>query len=222
MKTKGLITVFLLACSILMRAQISGFHIGGRLGLGESMMSGAALQNAKPKLAVTGGIASNYQFNKWFGINADFLLSSLGVRASGSTRDKSIIGTDDYYSYNERYNLVNAEVPLTAQVNIWLSEDFFLKGYAGPAVNFNLMALQTRQYDNDNYNNEHGYMNSRWDQVNNISWSGVYGVGLGVLSKDSRIFFIDLRLNNGISPIGSINGGNIYLRYYSLGAGYVF
>jgi len=222
MKTTGFITGFLLLCSVLLHAQVQGFHIGGRLGLGESMMTGSGLQNAKPRLALSGGIATNYQFNKWLGVNADFLLSSLGARASGTTRDKSIIGTDDYYSYNERYNLVNAEVPVTAQINIWLNEDLFLKGYAGPAVNFNLMATQTRQYDNDTYNNEHGYINSRWDQVNNIYWSGVYGVGLGALSKDDRIFFIDLRLNKGITPLGTISGYNTYLNYYCLSAGYVF
>ena len=195
-----------------------GFHIGGRFGLGESSIAGTAL-NVRPKMTLSGGIVSNYQFNNYIGLNADFLLTSTGAGASGIERAEGLL-SDNYYSYQERFDLLNVEVPVSAQASYWFG-DFMVKAFAGPAMNFNLLAMQSRAYDDPNYQSN-DFMNRRLDNINNVSYYMMFGVGLGALSKNERLFFLDLRINNGITPIGTINNRNGYSYYYSVGAGYLF
>lgn len=198
--------------------EVEGFHVGGRFGLGESSVAGTDL-NMQPKMTISGGIVSNYQFNNYIGLNADFLLASTGARASGSERAAGLL-SDNYYAYQERYDLLNVEVPVSAQASYWFG-DFMVKAFAGPAMNFNLLAVQSRAYEDPNYKSN-DFMNRRLGNINNVSYYMMFGVGLGAISKNERLFFLDLRINNGISPIGKINNMNAYSYYYSVGAGYLF
>jgi hypothetical protein len=208
---------FFAACAF--AQDVQGFHIGGRFGLGESSLSGTGL-NVRPKLAISGGIATNYQFTNIVGLNADFLLTSTGARASGSTRTSTLFGAEKSYTYQEKYDLVNIEVPLSLQAGYWFG-DFMLKAFAGPAMNFNLMALHTRAYDDPAYQSN-DYQGQRLDNMNNVSYYMMYGIGAGALSKNGQVFFLDLRFNNGISPVGTINNAGAYTNYYTVGAGYIF
>jgi len=202
-------------------SQVEGFHVGGRFGLGESSIVCEGLQNNTGKLAVSGGVTANYQVTKYLGLNADFLLTSSGAKASGSTRESGILGTEQSYSYRDRVDIVNAEVPLTGQLSVWFG-DLFVRAYAGPGMNFNLLGVQTRVYDNENYNNGHGFINREFEQKNNISYSMIYGLGFGALSEKDQLYFLDLRLNRGISPAGKINNANAFVNYYCLTGGYIF
>lgn len=218
MKNSLIIALLLSSCRIF--SQIEGLHVGGRFGLGESSMTGGGIQNANRKLAISGGIAANYQFTKMIGLNADFLLTSVGAKANGYTTDGSVFG-EQRYMYKERFDLVNVEVPVTGQLMFWMG-DLFFKAYSGPGMNFNLMAVQTRDYENENYNNSNGFINKPLDDSRNIYYSMVYGLGIGAMSKSDQIYFLDLRINKGLSPIGTMNNQKAYVNYYCITGGYIF
>lgn len=207
--------------SVYAQAQpMNGFHAGARFAIGESTITGSGL-NVRPKLAVAAGVASNYQFNRYLSLNADFLLALTGAQFSGSTKLQGFFGTEQHYNYMEQYDLVNVEVPVSGQVGYWFG-NFLVKAMAGPAVNFNLLALQSRAYEDTDYNNNYGYINSRLDNMNNVSFQMMYGVGAGALARNGQLYTLDLRINTGLSPIGVINNSNVYAYYYALGAGFTF
>lgn len=211
--------IFFLCTAPGTRAQEKKFLLGGRLGLGESRLSGIA--NATPKLALSGGISTAYLFTQNLGINAEFLLSSAGMRAAGSTSSKGIFGTDQYYHYKEKYDLVYAEVPVTGQLAWWLG-DFFIRGYAGPSMNCKLMATQTRTYDDADYNNSHGFISKPLDQTNNIYYSAIYGAGIGARTNNNQLYFLDFRTSRALTPVGTINNIKSFSNYYCISGGYVF
>jgi hypothetical protein len=198
-----------------------GFGLGGRFGLGESKITSNGLSSPQSRLAISGGIASTYRFNKWIALNADFLLSSVGGKNRSYTGEKDFLGNTTTYSYEEKFDLLNAEVPLTAQVSLW-SGNFFVKGYGGPDINFRLLANQSREYDNADYNSRNGYAGRSMSQTNTVFYSMVYGIGIGAVSNDNRILFLDLRINNGIGPFAKINNANAFSNYYCISAGYTF
>ncbi len=200
---------------------IEGFHLGGRFGLGESTINCDGLPNAVPKLAIIGGIASNYQFNKYLGINVGLLLSSLGAKNQGQDTKTNVFGAEVNYRYKERFDLLYAEVPLTGQLTFWIN-NFFIKGYTGPGMNFKLLASQTKQYDDSDYNNQNGYMGKDIFDANNITYSMIYGFGIGAADKQNRIFFLDFRSNRSLTSLGKINNANAFSNYYCISAGYLF
>ncbi len=220
MKKVILITTLLAGLGLSSVAQENGFHLGGRFGLGESTISSGGLPSMQPKLAMAGGLVANYQVTDNIGFNADFLLSSTGAKASGSTREPGVFGAETYYSYKERYSLINVEVPFTGQLSVWMG-DFFVRGYAGPGLNFNLMSTQTREYDNADYNASHGFMNRQID-TKNVWGMMVYGAGIGARTREERTYFLDFRLNRAFSSFGMINGSSAFSHYYSITGGYVF
>ncbi|HWY37474.1 MAG TPA: outer membrane beta-barrel protein, partial [Bacteroidia bacterium] len=178
-------------CFLSVKSQVDGFHIGGRLGLGESNIQGAGLPAAQPKLAISTGLATNYQFNKWFGLNADLLVSSVGCKTRGITTQRDFLGNDVAYTYTDRYDLIYAEVPLTGQVSFWM-KNFFIRAYTGPGINFRFFATQSRVYDDENFNSGNGYLSRTIDQTNNVTYSMIYGAGIGVRGKKDRLYFLDL------------------------------
>lgn len=202
-------------------ADVQGFHIGGRFGLGEASIVSQGLRNVSPKLAISGGVASNYQFNKYIGLNVDLLLSSLGARNQDAEARSDLWGGTVKYAYKERFDLLYAEVPLTGQLNIWFG-DFFIRGYAGPGLNFKLLAMQTREYEDPDFNDQNGYTGKDIYETNNISSSMIYGLGIGAADKEDRIFFLDFRLNRSMSSLGKINSNTAFSNYYCISAGYLF
>lgn len=207
--------------ALYINGQDKGFHIGGRFGLGESHLTGNGLQSVQRKLAISTGVTTNYQFNKFLGLNADFLLSTAGAKATGVKTETGVFGNPIPYAYRERFDLICAEVPLTGQTSVWI-DNFFIRGFAGPAINFKLIGLTSRQYDDAGYNNNNGYADREMENLNNIFYSVIYGAGIGVQANDNRLFFLDIRFNKGVTTLGKVNGFDAISNYYSISAGYVF
>ena len=203
-------------------AQEKGFHYGVRFGLGESTLNLKNVTTQTSKLLISGGIATNYQFNRFLGANVDFLFTSKGGKISGVTKTTNIFGSEQSYNYNDTYNLYYAELPITGKLSVPLSEDFFVKVFAGPSFNFKLIATETREYNDKDFNNEYGYQNQKIETLETMEHSFIYGAGIDVTSKDNRIFFLDFRKNNSLNPIGTINNYSAKSEYFVISAGYVF
>ncbi len=199
----------------------NGFRLGGRIGIGESKLRGTGLSDMTQRLAISGGLAANYQFDNVFSLNTDFLLSSLGAKSSGITKYRDLLGSEYQFSYNDRYDFLFAEIPVTAQLQA-RSGSFFIRGYIGPSVSFKLLALESREYNSENYDMENGYRARNISDANNVSYSMVYGFGLGAYNSENKIYFLDVRLNTGLSPVAKIQSITNYINYYTISAGYYF
>lgn len=204
------------------QAQESGFHYGGRFGIGESSMTINGKSGMSSKLSFSGGVATCYQFNSIVGITADFLFTSKGAKAKGSVTQNDLFGNPRSYAYSEQFNLFYAELPVAAKLSIPLRDDFFIKGFAGPSMNFKLLGMETREYDDESFNANNGYYGRELKNLETIEYSIVYGAGIDVVSKDNRIFFLDFRLSNALGHAGTINYQSVRNNYFMISAGYLF
>lgn len=227
MKTHKVTTIlaftlsFVFLTTLKTEAQEKGFHYGARFGIGESNLNIEGITTEKGKLALSGGAATSYQFGEIFGITADFLFTSKGATAEGTTQEETLFGTQTY-KYTDKYNLFYAELPITGKLSIPIGDDFFLKAYSGPSMNFNLLALESRIYDNTDYHQDNGYFDREMKDLETIEYALIYGVGVDIISKDDRIFFLDVRSSGALTPVGNINGRSAKSNYFLISAGYMF
>lgn len=206
--------------SLISMAQEQGFYYGTRFGLGESELSGGNLENPNGKLMWQVGATSVYQFSNNIGISADFLLSGKGSKNSGVTKETIITGSTDY-PYTEKISLLTGDVPILGKLSFGV-QNLFIKAFAGPSINFAFGGLYSREYENSNYNENNGFTNQDMNNLETMSTSLVYGIGVDVKSTDGRLFFLDLRLSNAMGSIGSLNGESLEGKYLALNVGYLF
>jgi hypothetical protein len=197
------------------------FHIGGRIGLGESKIKSDGLKDATGRIAVSGGLSANYEFNRVFALNADLLLTSVGARTEGASTERDILGKEYEYRYIDRIDLLFAEVPLTAQFTARV-KNFFARAYVGPSANFKLIAIESRTYDDEEYNEDNGYLSRDISNMSVSNYSMIYGFGIGALDRNKKTYFLDFRISNGMSPIGKIYNATSRLNYYMISGGYYF
>lgn len=222
MKTKiTALVIFLTAATV--SAQFKGFHIGGRFGIGQSNTSyktdgiSPALSS---KLFVSGGITSNYQFNRFLGINTDILISQKSTEYTSSIVMEDISGVSEQ-PYRNQISGWWLDVPVTGQFSFKIKE-FGVRYYAGPQAGFNLVATETREYDNKTYQEENGYYRREYRNVNITEFAFLQGLGICARDKGERIYFLDFRIAKGFTPFTKINGNNVYNNNFSLSAGCMF
>ncbi len=207
-------------CTFGAYAQDGGFYYGTRLALGESNLESKGIDNSQSKLFWQLGAASAFQLTNNIGITADFLLTGKGAKGNGSVENGGITGPSEY-TYDEDISLINGEVPLALKLSYPVG-GLYLKAYAGPSINFNFVGTHSRTYDNEGYNNNNGFNNSKIKTLETMSTSFVYGAGVDVKAGNNRLFFLDVRLSQSMADIGTINGEGIQSSFVALTAGYMF
>ena len=202
--------------------QTKGFHYGARVGLGEGIIDVNGKSTENSKLAMMIGGTSVYQFNRFFGLSADFLLTSKGGKLSGTTQQADFFGNQREYKYEDNFNVYSGELPVMFKMNLPLGEDISIRSYAGPSMQFLLLGVQSREYEDPNFNNENGYNGQKMSSLKTVEYGFVYGAGLEVLAKDSRTFFLDFRVNQSLSELGKIDNEKAKSSYYMISIGYLF
>jgi hypothetical protein len=200
--------------------QSAGFRYGARFGIGQANISRAGIQNQTGKLALNAGLTANYQFNNHLGLNADFLFTSKGSRASGIDTRSGVFGSASY-KYEESYKLYYFEIPVMAKLSIGFS-NLHLKVFAGPSVNFNLTGTQTRSYEDPDFNRDNGFSERKIPGLQLMEFAGVAGAGFDVEMDNKQILFLDARYSGAYSSFGVINGSNAYNNYFTVGVGYLY
>lgn len=227
MKTKQ-ITLTLSTFSVLLffipfgYAQEKGFRYGGRIGLGEGIIHLNGETTESSKLALSIGGTSVYQFNRFLGLSADFILTSKGGKSMGITQGFDFFGASREYKYQENFNIFSGEIPLMFKFNIPLGEDISIRSYIGPSMQFQFLGLQSRTYEDPNFNSENGYIDQKISSLETVEYGMIYGAGLEVKALDSRVFFLDFRMNKSISTLGMINDEKAKSSYYMVSVGYLF
>ena len=204
-------------------AQSAGFRYGAHFALGTSTFGPVRNLNEESKLSFNTGIAANYQFTKHFGLNMNALLASKGAKINGTILTSSggfFGGGQQEYRYEDNYRFLYAEIPVLPKLSVGVGNLHF-KVFAGPSVNFNLLNTLTRTYDDPEYNDNNGF-DQKYEDVEVMEYSVVYGTGIDVETDESSIFFLDIRFNNALSSFGNIAGNDAYNKYFSIGLGYLY
>lgn len=207
------------------QSELGGFHYGAKAGIGESTFSSAGLTDVKGRLLLMGGFSASYNFNNYFGLSAEFLATS----KASNNRDKTyepgsggpIIGPGggtDYY-YLDRFRTIDIEIPILPRLTIG-KNGFYFQAFAGPSINFNVLGVTSRTYEDANYHANNGYPEQPMNNLNTSSFSAVYGLGLLVLAPNYQLFSVDFRLNQGITPFGTFNGQDAKHNYFAISVGY--
>lgn len=206
-----------LACLLLVCstgfAQAPGFHYGFKFGMGAGTLSipNTPAEVGRPVLET--GFASSFQFTRMIGISADALLG-----LHGGYVDEREVGR----TYQDRFHLYQAQVPIALKFSIPLNESYFLRLYGGPSINFNLASREERRYINTALDEERGYHNRPMDDMEPMNYSMVFGAGVEYITKGNKILFFDAKGNEGLTPVGRIYGVDAKMSSYMLTVGLLF
>lgn len=224
---KNLLCLALLSIGVSAHAQseLQGFHYGAKAGIGESTFKSTGLTDITGRLLVMGGFTASYHFNSYFGLSAEFLATS----KASNNRDKTfepnsggpIIGGGggtDYY-YTDRFRTIDIEIPILPRLTIG-KNGFYFQAFAGPSINFNVLGVTLRTYEDQNYNANNGYAEQQMTNLATSSFSAVYGMGVLVMAPNAQLFSVDFRINQGITPFGTFNGQDANHRYFAISVGY--
>ena len=201
-------------------AQSSDFNVGGRYAMGVSNITSDALEDPSGRLSFNAGFAGMYPLSNLVKLQVDILGSWKGANDSG----EEYIGDDVfdepvYRSYDAMYKFIDLEVPLVASIHL-LDGDFKIGLGAGVATNFNLVAINSRAYDNQNYNEDNGFDNVKLEDIDPAHFSHVLSIGFHVGSGDEQKFFFEVRRIGGLSDLGKLNESSARHNRMELGIGY--
>lgn len=197
-----------------------GFHYGIRVGIGESNLKINNTAGLDSKLLLTGGLSANYQFNRFLGLSADFLVTGKGGVRYGTTRVNTAIGSR-YYDYTETYRLNYVDIPLMLKLSLPLGGEFSIRAYTGPSINFFFSGWENRVYDENDYNQDNGYYNREITTMNVADGGWVFGAGIDINTQNGNTYILDLRSSIGSSPAGRINSNYAYNSYYMISVAYL-
>lgn len=209
-------------------SQTAGFRYGATFGLGTSDFKPAGGITSTADLGILGGFTANKQFTKNFGLNLNALFVKKGAEVTGKTLEPGgFLTADQYYPYTDVFRLYYAELPLLAKLSFGINS-LYLKGFAGPSLNFHLLARQERTYDDEHYNNKYGFKQKlNGSEVTEFSF--VYGFGLEVENKSNDVFFVDFRFSNSLTPFNELEKGDdktvkvpVYNKYFGVTLGYMY
>lgn len=225
MKKLSLIVLFLLF-SVYGFSQSRGTRFGAQAGIGQAWFSttdrGNVFNNinATPKLFFGAGLGASHQFTPWFGLTSNVLFTSKGQSFTGEEKGVAdVFGYTPTYTYEETYRMLYTEIPVMAKVSAGFN-NFYVKAFAGPSIGFNLRSVQQRAYNDQHYNDEHGFVRAiHPSQIAELAV--VAGVGFDVELKDEQVFFLDMRVNNALNNWGKINNQSAYNNYFSINIGYL-
>ena len=203
-------------------AQDQEFKYGARFGIGESTLKIGSSNSYYSRLALTGGIASDYSFSKYVGIGADFMLSFKGGSTDGSVIEKDIFNNETAYKYEGDVRLVYGELPIALNVKYPITDNFSLKVFAGPSINFKFLGLESRTFENSGYNDDHGYQDRSISGLNTTQFDFFYGAGVVVQNENEQIYFLDFRLGQSIGDMGVLDNQALTGKYFHISAGYLF
>lgn len=197
------------------------FHIGSRIGLGEtSMLTDFYPEDPKGQIDFQAGGSALVMLNQNLGLSADLLFNYHTAKANGVDTVKGVVN-DSYYSYANQFKFFNLQVPLQLRFTGGSNK---LHPYAtgGVAINFSLISLESKTYDNSSYNDDHGYSDMQFQDMNPISFQYVGAIGLLIDTEMEKSYFIELKYQGPFTDAGTLGNQPLSFRTISLGGGYYF
>ncbi len=185
----------------------SKFMAGGRIGLGVSQL---------PELNKSGGIAHfafggsfNYNFAPFIGIAADALFTTTGGTYEGSTMITDPQGFTNDESYKGDIRFTTLSIPFYPQLSFG-NEDFRILLNGGIATNFNLFGSESRDYQNDENNeNVDDLVKDILEDYTIMSFATIYGVGARFKLSQEEFLQVDLRASMGLNELYTTKNNEI-------------
>lgn len=210
--------LLILGCALLafMAAQAQkGFYVGGIAGIGQASFKNSSLPNQTNKLLVGGGVSAVYQFNRYVGAEVNGLIISKGTKATGTVPATLFTPAD---KYEERYDLLYAEIPLMARLRYGFG-NFYIKAFGGPSFNFNIGGTYAIDFENSNSND---VSNSKINNLRVMETALVYGAGVEVDTEGVGLYSLSIRFSNGLSSIAKStrNNNDVYNQYFAICLGW--
>ena len=205
--------------------QESGFVYGTRLAIGEAKLEESSLTDLKGKLFIGGGVGSEYRFNRLLSLMADFMITSKGGVGEGFTEESTTTGgvfggsQTVRYDFEERVVLLDVEIPIMLRLG-YASNDFSVGVFAGPGINFNLLGVSSRTYENENYNQDNGYTSREIADRQITNYSATVGAGIGVSNSNGEQFYLDIRRSTGLNSVGEVYDGETIPGYFAISIAY--
>ncbi|MBI1307259.1 MAG: outer membrane beta-barrel protein [Bacteroidetes bacterium] len=218
---KKLLTILFSLFFIGASATPKGFYFGTRFGLGTSTIDGSIMANPESRLMWQIGIPTVYQLHPNVGIMADFMLTGAGAKGHGKLTTSDIVGNKTDHNFHDKISLLNGEIPLALKLNFG-KNDLSLKVYGGMSLNFHFTGNYTLEFDDSDYNKDHGTDHMEMKDLEAMSQSLIFGAGLDIKAAGNRMYFFEIRGSQGLSNFGEFGGKNMKLNYFALNAGYYF
>jgi hypothetical protein len=170
------------------------------------------MKDVYPALSINAGVTGTWWANESSGISTGFHLVTKGAGIQTKDRDGLVIK-------QHSYEMVYGEVPVAAHVN-FDNRKFTTYFYTGPSFNFRLFSNHRTSDKRSEYLTYEAADDK--SDFKKADISALYGFGIKSPQKNKSIFFADLRLNIGVTPMGEINENKVYNHYYNIAAGYIF
>ncbi len=216
---KLLIILLLTGITVTTMAQSQGFKYGARFAIGQANFNSDNISDEAGKLMLRGGFGATYQFNKNVALFGEGALTLKGSKATFTRNNSGTLGTSTE-TFEDDYSLVYVELPLMLKLSYGASEEFYIKGFAGPSLNFNVLSI----YNRDSNINANDFQQEKIPGVDVIEGAFVFGGGFDIETKQGQIFSLDVRSNKAFSSWGKIpgNGRSGFNNYFAVGVGYTF
>lgn len=206
-------------CAARMNAQTGGkFGYGTKFGIGQSNLRVGGY-DPESNLMFTVGMATSYKFTDHLGVSLDVMGTSKGAKIRGT--EPGGIGYPEH-KYTDKYNFVDIEIPVMVKAYLG-GEKLSFNFMFGGAINFNLLALESRTFDDGDWNNQYGTDPKQMPGIKTTNKALTFGLGATAKSGENNFYFIELRSTLGLnSSLGTIKGANAYHNALHINLGYLF
>ncbi len=213
----------LLALSIVSHAfSQQGFKIGANFSIGVSSLELNNDYSFTSKLHYGFGGTGSYMFNDLIGLQVDARASFENSVASGKIEvGKTIFNEPIYEEFEDKYTFGYVDVPVKVKASLG-NESFRFNVFGGVSSRFNILAVQSRQFSDDDYNDDNGFENQQISTAETFVPSVVGGVGLQAKANDSNWYTIDFNYEKGLDKIATIDNADMTWSSYYLTIGYLF
>ncbi len=213
----------ILILSLTIHAQ-KKFMAGGRVGLGISSL---------PELNESGSITHfafggtfNYSFVPFIGLSADVLFLTTGGTYKGSTMIQDPQGFINDEPYDGDIRFTSLSIPVYPQISLG-NDKFRILLNGGITTNFNLFASESRDYENDENNeNVDDLVKDILEDYTIVSFATVYGLGTRITLSENEYLQVDLRASMGLNDLYTTDNNEMPTTFrrnlYTLSVSYFF
>lgn len=197
------------------------WQTGFRIGAGASKFT--RITNPSNVIYLTGGGVATYQLSRFVDINAEALVAFQGTEYDGVQEQNATLGFERDQPFRGDMRIFSLKVPVYPGFHFG-SEELQFKLHAGPSMELNLYAYESRDYLSEEIEDVDF---EKLYRVTPFTASMIYGAGVRVKVREGKYMLIDFRYSNGliyIFPFGfdALAPVEARLNYFSISAGYLF
>jgi len=200
-------------------AQQPGYYFGPRLAMGQAQFTG--LPGFYNGFAMQVGLSSSRQFTEAFALQfTPFIGLYNGARQNGEGDGAYPNGMRKILLYRDNYNIYSVEFPLMVKFSGGFRRAKF-SIFGGPSLGYLMAGSRSKQYQDPNYNADHGYSGHSMEDLKRGMYSGDVGVA-AELEASRGLVAIDFRIHHNFTPLGTLEGTYFSAHMMTIGLAFMF